>query len=138
MNHKLEYRTIFTPETLQQIFPEHLSNEFFEALYGDAQEGAYDIRLAYSGSEADRLTFELQLHQRQGKCLACNLTYGLPNVFSRHPIINLSGLVSKIEKLLNGTVQLTQWSLGRTKEISKRLHVVPFYVHVMPRQNEIN
>ena len=130
MNQELDYRTIFTPETLNRLFPEDLTDEFFDALFGDSKEGAYDIRLAYSGSQADRLTFELQLHQRQGKCLACNLTYGLPTVFSRHPIINLSGLVANIEKILDGKIHLQQWSLGRTQEVSKNLHVIPLYIQI--------
>ncbi|MGD9210097.1 MAG: pancreas/duodenum homeobox protein 1 [Desulfobacteraceae bacterium] len=131
MNQKLDYQSIFTSKTLKQLFPEHLTDEFFDALLGDSKEGAYDIRLAYCGSNDNRLTFELQLHQRQGKCLACNLTYGLPTVFSRHPIINISGLVAKIEKLLDGKAQLEQWSLGRTHEISKALHVIPLYIHLV-------
>jgi len=97
---------------------------------GDSKEGAYDIRLAFARKEKDRLVFELQLHQRQGRCLACNLTYGLPAVFSRHPIINISGLVGKIDKLLHGNVNLKEWSLGHTQEISKELHVIPLYIQI--------
>ena len=43
---------------------------------------------------------ELRLHERPNRCLACNLTQGLPQVFSRHPIINVKGIVKEIEKLL--------------------------------------
>ncbi len=130
MNKEQEYQTIFSPGMLEEIFPEHLTDEFFEALLGDAQEGAYDIRLGYSGVQHDQLVFELQLHQRKGKCLACNLTYGLPTVFSRHPIINLSGLVRKIENLLDGKAKVKEWSLGRTQEISRALHVIPLHIQV--------
>lgn len=130
MNQTLDFRTIFTPDALNRLFPEHLSDAFFDALLGDAEEGAYDIRLAYCECQADRLAFELQLHRRQGKCLACNLTYGLPNVFARHPVINLSGLVDKLEKLLNAKVKFQRWSLGRTQEITKSLHVIPLYIHI--------
>lgn len=125
-----EYASIFTPKTLNELFPAHLTDAFFEALFGDADEGAYDIRLAYSGHQADQLIFELQLHQRSDRCLACNLTYGLPTVFSRHPIINLKGLIAKIENLLEGKVRLKEWSLGRTQEISKALHVIPLHIHI--------
>ena len=130
MNRKQDFETIFSPETLKEIFPEHLTDEFFEALLGDSREGAYNIRLGYAGAKQDFLTFELQLHQRQGKCLACNLTYGLPTVFSRHPIINLSGLVSKIESLLTGKAAIKEWSLGRTQEISKTLHIIPLHIQI--------
>jgi hypothetical protein len=130
MNQTFDYKSIFTPKILKELFPEHLADEFFEALLGDSKEGAYDIRLAFAGKETDRLVFELQLHQRKGKCLACNLTYGLPSVFSRHPLINLSGLVSKIDKLLHDKINLKKWSLGHTREISKELHVIPLYIEI--------
>ena len=130
MNQLQNYNSIFTPNTLKELFPDELTDEFFDALLGDSEEGAYDIRLAFSGIEEDRLVFELQLHQRQGKCLACNLTYGLPTVFARHPIINLSGLIRKIDNLLNGNVSIKEWSLGRTREISRKLHVIPLYIQI--------
>ncbi len=130
MNKEQEYQTIFTPETLKEIFPEHLTDEFFEALLGDSSEGAYDIRLGYSGEQKDRLFFELQLHQREGKCLVCNLTHGLPTVLSKHPIINLAGLVNNIEKLLTGKATIKEWSLGRTQQISRALHVIPLYIQI--------
>ena len=38
---------LFTPEYLQELFPENRANDFFEALLGDADEGAYDISLSY-------------------------------------------------------------------------------------------
>ncbi len=37
---------IFTKKVLQELLPAQRSDEFFEALYGDADEGAYDISLA--------------------------------------------------------------------------------------------
>ena len=130
MNQLQDYKSIFTPDTLKELFPDKLTDEFFDALLGDSEEGAYDIRLAFSKIQKDRLVFEMQLHRRQGKCLACNLTFGLPTVFSRHPIIDLSGLVRKIDKLLNGTVSIKDWSLGRTQDISRELHVIPLYIHI--------
>ena len=77
---------ILSQDRCEQLFPHDLADRFFEALYGDTEEGAYDIRLKFKGQKQDRLEFEFQLKQRPGKCLACNLTYGLPNVFSRHPV----------------------------------------------------
>jgi len=32
--------TLFTSETLQQLFPKERTNDFFEALFGDANDGA--------------------------------------------------------------------------------------------------
>ncbi len=119
------FTKIFNEETLMTLLPETRSDEFFEALYGDAEEGAYDIRLAYVKADESSLEFELQLKQRPGKCLACNLTYGLPDVFKRHPLINLNGIVKAIETLAGEDVRFSGWKLGRTKEKSRQLHTVP-------------
>ena len=100
---------IFTQETLQTLFPADRANAFFDALFGDAEEGAYDIRLVYQGHAANTLTLALELHERPGKCLACNLTYGLPEVFSRHPVINLKGLTAEIDTLLGEKATCTGW-----------------------------
>jgi len=118
------FNAIYNEETLSKLLPETRSDEFFEALYGDAEEGAYDISLAYVKADENTLEFELQLKQRPGKCLACNLTYGLPDVFKRHPLINLNGIVKEIETLA-GDVRFSGWKLGRTKEKSRQLHTVP-------------
>lgn len=120
--------TLFTSETLQQLFPKERTNDFFEALFGDASEGAYDIELVYGGSNGQRLTMELHLHERPGCCLACNLTQGLPQVFSRHPIINVSGIVADVDKLLGDSTTCQEWSLGYTEQRSKELHVIPINI----------
>ena len=78
--------TLFTPDTLLRLFPRDRANEFFEALFGDADEGAYDIELGYRGLQGNELVMELRLHERPGRCLACNLTQGLPQVFSGLPL----------------------------------------------------
>ncbi len=121
-------KEVFTPDVLQALFPEDRSDHFFEALYGDASEGAYDISLRFKDQEDDKLLFEFQLTQRKGKCLACNLTYGLPTVFSRHPIINIKGLVARFNELLPDGAVLETYTVGNTQEISRELHVVPFTV----------
>ena len=120
-----DFGRLFTPEILKQLFPEDRSDRFFDALYGDAEEGAYDIRLDYGGVRENRIQFLLRLTQRPGKCITCSLTYGLPEVFSRHPIININGLVQNIESLLNGRVRCVGWQLGSTREISKNVHAIP-------------
>ena len=62
---------IFTAGVLGKLLPLQLSDDFFEALYGDSDDGAYDIHLAFKDYDSDRkmLSFELELHERPGKCL---------------------------------------------------------------------
>jgi hypothetical protein len=119
------FNSLFTPDVLKQLFPKNRSKQFFDALYGDVEEGAYDISLEYDGARENRLEFMLRLTQRPGKCITCSLTYGLPEVFSRHPIININGLVQNIGALLNGKVRCVGWKLGSTLEISKDVHAIP-------------
>lgn len=129
-NESDRFKTIFSQEKLDALFPPERSNQFFDALFGDADEGAYDIRLAFNKLRDDQLHFEFQLHQRPGKCLACNLTYGLPKVFERHPVIDVKGVVKQLSMLMNGKSRCTEWALGKSKEISRELHVVPLIVKI--------
>jgi hypothetical protein len=122
------FDNIFTPETLKEIFPENRADWFFETLYGDSSEGAYDIKLVFIKHVDNTLLFDFHLTPRPGKCLACNLTYGLPNVFSRHPVIDVKGIVHQIEMHLNGQAICKDWKIGDTREISKNLHVIPLTV----------
>jgi len=115
---------IFSKENLNGLFPKDRTDDFFDALYGDVSEGAYDISLKFKGSKGSTLQFEFQLEQRLGKCLACNLTYGLPEVFSRHPVINIRGLVNGIMRLLDTDIDSVQWKIGETREMSDKLHVI--------------
>ena len=80
-------KALFTDETLKMIFPAQRADQFFEALYGDVEEGAYDISLKFKDHDPARknLIFLIELIERKGKCLVCNLTYGLPEVFSTAP-----------------------------------------------------
>jgi hypothetical protein len=119
------FEKLFTPDVLIQLFPKGRSDQFFDALYGDAEEGAYDISLEFSGAQGNQLEFMLRLTQRPGKCITCSLTYGLPKVFSRHPIINIKGLVQNIEARLEGRGWCVDWKLGSTQEISKDAHGIP-------------
>jgi len=127
-----QFAGLFTAETLARLFPPTRADQFFAALFGDASEGAYDIHLAYQGHEPalDRLRFDLTLTERPGRCLACNLTYGLPEVFSRHPVINLKGLIAEIDTLLGAAATCTTWKLGATQAISKGLHTIPLTIHL--------
>lgn len=124
------YTEVFTREKLDELFPGNRADAFFDALYGDASEGAYDISLVFKEKSGNKLVFEFNLHQRSGKCLACNLTYGLPEVFTRHPIINVGQLVDGIEKLLDRNTSLKTWEIGATREISPELHTIPLVISI--------
>ena len=122
------YESIFTTAALAEVFPADRADQFFEALLGEATDGSYDIELAYTGCQQDQLRFDLRLLQRPGKCLACNLTYGLPQVFSRHPVINLKQVVADLDQLLADRGACGDWQVGRTREVSRELHVVPLRI----------
>ncbi|GAB4344477.1 MAG: hypothetical protein Kow0089_21040 [Desulfobulbaceae bacterium] len=123
-------RTLLTDEVLAGLFPPERTNEFFEALFGDADEGAYDIRLRYHGFDpaSSTLQLNLDLHERPGSCLVCSLTYGLPEVFSRHPVINIKGLVADIGKHLDGVAVCGDWRLGTTVQEEKSRHSIPLTI----------
>lgn len=124
------FEHLFTKESLREVFPHERADLFFEGLYGDSSEGAYDINLVFKGLDRDTLKFEFQLEQRPGKCLACNLTYGLPEVFSRHPIIDIKGLIGEIDQILDGQRRCIDWRLGMTREVSSELHVLPLMINI--------
>ena len=121
--------SLISDNDLKKIFPENKADSFFDALYGDAEDGAYDIYLKYKEYSDKILTLEFHLVQRPGKCLVCNLTYGLPKVFSKHPIININEIVKKIETLLENK-KCASWEIGRTLEISRVLHIIPLFISV--------
>lgn len=123
---------IFTEKVVQALFPPERTHDFFDALFGDANEGAYDIALSFDGyNQASQvLSFLLNLHERPGRCLACNLTSGLPQVFSRHPVVNVKGLVEEIEKLLAGTMVCESWKLEHTIQKGRSLHCIPLQIQL--------
>lgn len=123
-------KAVLSKEKLAAIFPKTRANDFFEALFGDASEGAYDIELTYREIKGNTLTMELLLHERPGRCLACNLTQGLPQVFSRHPVINVQGIVKDVEGLLGGAYRFVSWSLGYTGQHSRSVHAIPLNIVV--------
>ena len=118
-------KDIFTQDDLENLFPVGRADAFFESLFGDAEEGAFDIGLAFKAHRGNELHFEFQLSQRPGKCLVCSLTYGLPKVFKRHPVIDVGGLADEIEKRMDGKFRCDRWELGATRELSRELHVIP-------------
>lgn len=122
----MDVQTVFSNEKLLELFPATKTNDFFDALYGEAESGAYDIELVFIQERGDKLEFAFHLNQRNGACLACNLTYGLPQVFLRHPVINLKGLVDEISSLAGKDE--ASFELGRTREESAELHVIPLVI----------
>jgi hypothetical protein len=127
------YQELFTDNFLKELFPVERANDFFEALYGDVEEGAYDISLVYGGFIPDQkaLKFTFNLSERPGKCLACHLTHGLPEVFSRHPIINIAGVVKKIDRQLGDKTSCGKWHLDATQTISRKLYAVPLTIELV-------
>jgi hypothetical protein len=126
---QIEMKNIFTREFCDDLLPLQTSDRFFEALYGDVSEGAYDIRLECVSVGPKTVVLAFHLTQRPGKCLVCSLTYGLPNVFARHPLINIKGMIQKIKQ---AGVPVTDWRLGQTDEKSATLHVIPLYIELAP------
>jgi hypothetical protein len=127
------FKAILTEENLAKIFPKEKTDEFFEALFGDASEGSYDIELAYREAGSNTLVMDLLLKERPNCCLACNLTQGLPQVFSRHPIINVNGIVSEIDTLLGDDWSCSGWSLGYTEQYNRSLHVIPIKIDIQKK-----
>jgi len=123
-----DFQKIFSSEALNEIFPAEKSDQFFEALYGDSEEGAYDITLSFREERPKELIFDFNLDQRQGKCLVCSLTYGLPNVFDKHPVINIKEIVNKISGLLGDSVSVKDWKLGNTVSLSREKHQIPLHI----------
>ena len=113
---------------LDNIFPASRADDFFDALFGGAEDGAYDIGLVCRGVEAQKVKLAFELRQRPGKCLACNLTYGLPQVFQRHPILNVAGVARDVAAHLGWPAESTKWKLGHTEEVNRELHVIPLVV----------
>lgn len=113
---------------LDKIFPTSRADDFFDALFGGAEEGAYDIGLVCRGVEPQKAKLAFELRQRPGKCLACNLTYGLPQVFQRHPILNVAGVARDVAAHLGWPAESTKWKLGHTEEVNRELHVIPLVV----------
>jgi len=127
-----ELTRMFDQALLNRLMPPETTDQFFEALFGDADEGAYNISLAFRQGTPERLEFEFHLTPKPGKCLACNLTYGMPTVFARHPVINIKGITEKIAAQLEGSYSINSWHCGETIEQTPDLHVIPLYLDITP------
>lgn len=112
---------------LDAIFPPERTNAFFDALYGGAEEGAYDIQLVCLNVTDKIANMAFELKRRPGKCLKCSLTYGLPAVFQRHPVINIQEIAKEVAKLVGFGDNFT-YQLGTTQERSDEKHLIPFVI----------
>ncbi len=119
---------LLTQEMLDALMPLERSDAFFEALYGEAEDGAYNIKLCLREVTDSHAFLAFELHQRPEKCLVCSLTYGLPQVFQRHPLINTGGMAKEIATALGWDAEAIQWELGRTEEHGAALHSIPFTI----------
>ncbi len=120
--------SILSQEMLDTLLPASRSDEFFEALYGDADEGAYDIKLVFRNKDENTVNLAFELHQRPEKCLVCSVTYGLPQVFKRHPLINTANIAKEVAKALGWDADACSWDLGPTKENSAQLHCIDLII----------
>jgi hypothetical protein len=123
---------LFSSQTCTTLLPPSRADELFEAMFGDAADGAYDLALEYVGTHGSTLRFDILLTERPGHCLACNLTYGLPQVFTRHPVLDIAGLVGKIDTILGQRGTVGNWQLGSTSQRSRSLHVIPLTIDYQP------
>ena len=115
-----------TADFLDGLFPPERTDAFFDALFGGAEEGAYTIVLRPSAESETSVEVAMELHQRPGKCLMCSLTYGLPQVFRRHPIINAKGIAQGIAEKMGWAA--FDWEIGPTHEDSPQMHWLPLRV----------
>lgn len=125
-----QYAGLFSADTCSELMPAETANQFFEALFGDAEEGSFDLELNYRGSDSGSLRFDILLRERPGHCLACNLTYGLPEVFSRHPVININGIAEKVNEIIGDRAETGSWKLGATTQLSQSLHKIPLLIEL--------
>lgn len=125
-----DFDKIFSSEVLEKIFPKEKTDAFFEALFGDSEEGAYDITLKYRTKTEEEIIFDFNLDQRPGKCLVCSLTYGLPKVFSKHPVINIDKIVQEISDLVGDSCNIDGWKLGSTVSLGREKHLIPLHLSI--------
>ena len=126
------FKRLFSDANMKKIFPSQKTAQFFEALFGDPDEGAYDIDLRFRDIYDSRIEFEFLLRARPGKCLSCSNTYGLPRVFSRHPVINIQEVVQKISDMIKEYARCEDWRLGATRTISPECHSIPLIIYIKP------
>lgn len=119
-------------DKLNELFPPGKDNEFFEAFYGGSEDGAFDIMLYFENynPKNSELFFEFRLKERPGKCMACNLTYGLPSVFEKSPVINLKGIISGIDAMLKPHYEIQEYNLGKTTPKAPKVNAIPLIIKI--------
>jgi len=122
--------SLFSQDRLNKLFSKDRTGRFFEALYGSAEDGDYDIELTFEAQNHEELQFEFRLREKPGRCLRCSVTDGLTQVFSRHPVIDIQGMVKDINHILNSRARCTEWRVGMTREILTDLHVIPLTLYL--------
>jgi len=125
----MDLEHLFDEKTLEELLPREQVEAFFEAFYF-GEEPAYDLSLGFRGVRGNLLLLELQLKARPNQCLACNLTWGLPGVMERHPMLNLEGVVRRLESKLPEGMKVASWELGATEQKNPDLHVIPFLIRL--------
>jgi hypothetical protein len=51
-------------------------------------------------------------------------------VFTRHPIIDINGIVAQLDQLLGDRARCGRWQLGSVREVSRELHVIPLMIDI--------
>jgi len=122
---------MFSEEWIKGLLPRKKIEAFFEAFYF-GEEPAYDLELGLGevSLEQKRIRLDLRLLARPGRCLACNLTWGLPPVLEKHPLLNLEEIVRRIEERLPEGLKVKNWELGAVREINSELHVIPLWIYL--------
>jgi hypothetical protein len=119
-------------EKLKELFPTGRDDEFFDAFYGGSEDGAFDIFFSFDSYRPDNseLIFGFNLKERPGKCMACNLTYGLPSVFEKSPIINLKRIINGINEMIAPHYEINGFMLGKTTPKAPKVNVIPLIIKI--------
>lgn len=125
-------KAVFTQDFLNGLFPPEKADEFFDAIYGGTEEGAFDISLRFASynEAANTIRLEFCLTERPGKCMACSLTSGLPPVFERHPIIDIKGIIERINKAIAPDASVDSWTIGSTTPVAPKVNVIPLILRL--------
>ncbi len=127
-----QVKTLLDDDFLASLFPPGRDNEFFDALYGGSEDGAFDISLIFYGvrEQTDEIILAYKLTERPGKCMACSLTTGLPPVFRRHPIINVAGTAEKLAERIGDGWTLKDYDIGQTAPYAPKINIIPFFIRL--------
>lgn len=125
-SHGAKMSQCINQQLLDEIFPPERADAFFDAIYGGAEDGAYDIELICQEVGEERAALRFCLKRRQGHCLKCSLTYGLPAVFQRHPVIDINNVAQAVAHILGWNNY--RWEMGAVVEESADLHYIPFTI----------